>query len=67
MTQRDQILALAIRAGVHPDEMRDDPEHGLLISASGVRKMASVAPDPARAIELADQLEMLAADRASKH
>jgi hypothetical protein len=44
MTPAEQI-ALAEAAGVLPHEMRADPEHGLLVSPSGARKLAAIAPD----------------------
>lgn len=45
--ERQAILAIALRAGVLPSEMREDPVHGLCISLSGVEKMARVTPDTA--------------------
>ena len=44
---KHQMIAVCRAAGVTDDEMRDDPQHGLLLSASGVRKLAATGPDNA--------------------
>ncbi len=41
----DALRALCLRAGVTADEMRDDPDHGLVLTMAGVRKLAAMAPD----------------------
>lgn len=46
---REDTLALARKAGLLPSEMRDDPVHGLVITAAGMRKIAALAPDQERA------------------
>jgi hypothetical protein len=43
---------LCKKAGVTADEMREDPEHGLLPSPSAVRKLAAIASDQAKAQEV---------------
>jgi hypothetical protein len=43
-------------AGLSADEIRADPQHGLLISASGARKLAALASDPERAQVVRDQV-----------
>jgi hypothetical protein len=40
-----EMLKLAKAAGLTKSEMHDHPEHGLMISLSGVRKLAAMAPD----------------------
>lgn len=44
-------------AGLTDDEMFEHPTEGLCISASGVRKLARLAPDKARAVRVIEQLE----------
>ena len=52
--------ATAIAAGVTADEMRDDPEYGLLISPSGVRKTAAMAADTKAKMEMLALVERVA-------
>lgn len=49
LAERREMLALCQRAGIEPDEMMDDPEHGLVLSPSGVRKLCALAPDQEKA------------------
>jgi hypothetical protein len=62
MTIAEQI-ALAEAAGVLPDELQIDPTHGLLVSPSGARKLATIAPDRYAAATLNVQISKLLADR----
>jgi hypothetical protein len=39
------MLKLAKAAGLTKSEMHDHPEHGLMISLSGIHKLAAMAPD----------------------
>ena len=41
-------------AGIDPAEVRHDPEHGALLSAEGVGKLAAIAPDQQRAQQVRD-------------
>jgi len=57
MTEEDEALfRLALDAGVLPSEMKYDEEHGVLLSASAVRKLAARAPDRERAKIVLDQV-----------
>jgi hypothetical protein len=47
--EKDDMRRLCELAGLDASEMREDPEHGLLITASGVRKLCAIAPDEALA------------------
>ena len=58
--EREGILGLCRQAGVAPDEMWDDPVHGICVSLSGVRKLAVIAPDQEAAYALLRQLEGVA-------
>ena len=53
------MLAAAKSADVTPGKMADDPQHGLLISASGVRKMAARAADTRAKLELLQLVEQI--------
>ena len=55
--ERDGILDLCHQAGVLPSEMHEDPIHGWCVSGSGLRKLAALAPDQARAQALLEQVE----------
>jgi hypothetical protein len=44
-----ELLRMCEIAGVTADEVRHDPKHGLLVSASGARKLSMLAEDQARA------------------
>ena len=52
----DEILEVNRAAGVTPDEMKHDPEHGWLISPSALRKLIAIAPDTAGKFRLLKQL-----------
>jgi hypothetical protein len=52
-----ELLYLMFRAGLTKDDMMFDPEHGLLVSLEGARKMAKLAPDPEDARVVLDQIE----------
>jgi hypothetical protein len=47
--ERDGMRQLCELAGLDESEMCEDPEHDLLISASGMRKLCAIAPDQALA------------------
>lgn len=40
-----RLDAIAARAGLDESEIRRDPEHGVLVSASGVRKLCALSTD----------------------
>ena len=40
-----EMLRLFKIAGIEPHEYQDDPEHGLVLYATGVNKLCSIAPD----------------------
>ena len=44
--ERRQLKRIFARAGLTADEIMDHPEHGLLVNASGLRKLAAIAPNP---------------------
>jgi hypothetical protein len=50
----NELRQLCIAAGLTEDELRDEPELGLLVSASGVQKLAALAPDREAARDLLD-------------
>ena len=58
--EREGVLGLCRQAGVLPEEMWDDPIHGICVSISGVRKLAVIAPDQRAAYALLKQMEGLA-------
>jgi hypothetical protein len=62
MTIAEQF-ALAEAAGCEPHELKTDPKLGLLVSPSGARKMAAIAPDRYAAATLNVQITKLLADR----
>ena len=47
-----RCLATAIAAGCTEDEIKIDPVYGILINASGVRKLANLAANQERAARL---------------
>ena len=51
-----EMQALCATAGLTPDEMQMDPDCGLLVSASGARKLAAIAPDQVKAQQLIEYL-----------
>ena len=58
--EREGVLGLCRQAGVLPEEMWDDPVHGICVSISGVRKLAVIAPDQKAAYALLKQMEGIA-------
>lgn len=58
--ERKALLRQCTLAGVTKDEMHEDPEHGLCVSLSGVRKLARLAPDKAQAVRVVEEVERLA-------
>lgn len=50
--ETSRCLAAAIAAGCTEDEIRIDPVRGIQINASGIRKLAKLAPNQARAARL---------------
>jgi hypothetical protein len=56
MTYADQI-AILNRAGLDPNEWQDHPQHGLIISLSGLKKIARFAPDKANAVRFVESAE----------
>ena len=50
--ETSRCLSAAIAAGCTEDEIKIDPVHGILINASGIRKLAKLAPNQARAARL---------------
>jgi hypothetical protein len=52
----DERKKLWTAAGVTPGEVMHDPEHGWLISPSGVRKLLALAPDTAAKFQLQAEL-----------
>jgi hypothetical protein len=59
VSERDQLLALALRAGVLPHEMFEHPVQGLCICLSGVRKIARLAPDQRKAADVVRTMEQV--------
>jgi hypothetical protein len=53
----EEMRALCAMAGVLPSELIEDPEHGLLISLPGIRKIAQYSPNQRRANDLVEFLE----------
>jgi hypothetical protein len=51
-------LAMCFSVGVTPDEMNYHPEHGLMLSLSGVEKLVTLAPDQRLAKELVGTLHL---------
>jgi hypothetical protein len=50
----NEAMRLIALAGLTAEELAYDPEIGVLISATGARKLAAIAPDPRRAQALLD-------------
>lgn len=58
--ERDILLAKCREAGVLPEEMFDHPTEGLCITLTGIRKLARLAPDKAKAVRFVEVLEGMA-------
>lgn len=50
----EEARMLCMLAGLDATEMLDHPEHGVLISPSGARKLSLIAPDQRRAQDFRD-------------
>lgn len=57
-----QARALAARAGIEAHELRYDPVHGLLMSATAVRKLAALVPDTAQKMTVLEAVTRAEAD-----
>ena len=53
------LRKLCARAGVTANEMRQHPEHGLMLTASAVRKLAEAAPDQDAAKEVLNMMAQM--------
>jgi hypothetical protein len=53
------MIARLKRAGVLPHEVRRDPEHGIVLSHTGVRKLADCAPNQPAAAKLMEHVAVV--------
>ncbi len=56
---REYLLARCMEAGVLSEEMLEHPEHGLMVSLPGIRKLATHASSPEVASRLAHMLGVM--------
>ena len=62
-----ELLNQCVRAGLTDEEMALHPEHGLIFSLSGMRKLAKLAPNPEAALAKVEQaMDLFALDEAKK-